>query len=94
MRPASALRECMGQGLSKGIAELRHLDRECLAALVQRVAVEHGAAADEQERTEFLGIESRHIADDADIAEVIERAFVDREGQRKPLRAGIVLGPG
>ena len=40
----------------------------------------------------LVAIEARNVADDADVAEVIERAFVDREGQRKSLRRGIVFG--
>ena len=42
--PGIGIAECTGEGLRKGIAELRQLDREDLGGFVQRVAVEHGAA--------------------------------------------------
>ena len=43
-------------------------------------------------RRSFSRIQPRHVADDVDVAEMIERAFVDREGQRKSLCRRIVFG--
>ena len=45
-------------------------------------------------RRSFSGSSPGHIAGDADVAEMIERAFIDREGQRKSLGRGIVFGVG
>ena len=48
--------------------------------------------ADQEQAAKLFGIQSRDIAVDADVAEMIERAFIDRKGQRKSLGRGIVFG--
>ena len=41
---------------------------------------------------QLFGIKSLHMANDAEVAEVIERTFVDRKCQRKSFDRGIVFG--
>ena len=81
-------------GLRKGIAEFCEFDGENFVCLVQHIAVEHGAGPRKKQPPEFLAVKSRHIADDIDLAEVIERALVDRKRQRESVCRGIIVGIG
>ena len=83
-----------GEDLREGKTELGELDRENFGGLVQRAAVEHRAGPRHKHRTEFFGIQSRHIAHDGDVAEMIERSFIDRKRQRKSAFRWIVFGLG
>ena len=81
-----------GNGLRKGKAEFCQFDRETFVGLVQRAGVEYRARPRHGQTTELFAIQSRHVADNGDVAEMIERAFVDRERQRKSVQRGIVFG--
>ena len=80
-----------GDGLRKGKAEFCEFDRKDLACLVQRTAVEHGAGTRYKQTPKLLTVQSLHVADDIDVAEMIERAFIDGERQRKSVCCGIVF---
>ena len=83
-----------GRCIREGVAKFRHLDRQDFGGLVEGVAVERCAGTGENDAGQLPGIEARNIAGDADIAEAVERAFVDHEGHRKSLRRGIVFRVG
>ena len=62
-------------------ARLTHLDGKRLARLVESVAVEQRAGLSEQQGAKPLRIQSGHVAGDADVAEMVERALVDLAGE-------------
>ena len=91
--PCRGIADGAGEGLREGKAESCQFDREDVGCLVQRAAVEHRAGTRHQQATKFFAVQSRDVADDIDVAEMIQRAFIDRERQRKSVCCGIVFRP-
>ncbi len=90
--PSSGIAGGAGDSLCEGKTKLRELGRKNFVRLVQRVTVEHGARPRDDQATKFFGIQPRYIADDIDVAEMIERAFIDRKRNFKSVCDRIVFG--
>ena len=94
MRRAAASRVMRGVACAKGKPSFAQLDRQHFGGLVQRAAVEYRARTRRRQAAKLFAVHPRHVADDADVAEMIERALVDRKGQRKAVQRRIVFGVG
>ena len=74
--------------MCEGIALLGHLDRQHFGGFVEGVTVKCCARADENDAATIFRIDAGDIAGDADIAETVERAFVDAKVTVNPFVAG------
>ena len=67
------------QRAGKGIAKLGEFRRNLVVALVERGAVELRAGLHVEQAAQFFRIDAVDMAVDGDVAEMIERAFLDRD---------------
>jgi hypothetical protein len=79
-------------GMGKGKATLRHLACERFAGLVEQAGVECRAGAGEQQAMKLVAIESGDVADDADLAEIVTLALVDRKVNFEAVACRIIFG--